>query len=130
VRAIGLDVHRDFCEVAISEAGEVRSPGRIDTKPEVLELFARSLDRKDQVALEVTGNARAAWPSVKQLPREAWTDERVRRVREAAKDNIEVREASINDGGWERAPALIERHLKSLGLETGESPANNDDIPF
>src|SRR2546428_19 len=57
VRAIGLDVHRDFCEVAISEAGEVRSPGRIDTKPEVLELFARSLDRKDQVALEVTGNA-------------------------------------------------------------------------
>jgi hypothetical protein len=39
VRHIGLDVHRDFCEVAISEAGVVRSPGRIDTKPEVLELF-------------------------------------------------------------------------------------------
>jgi hypothetical protein len=29
VRAIGLDVHRDFCEVAISEAGEVRSAGLI-----------------------------------------------------------------------------------------------------
>src|SRR3954471_3964457 len=25
VRAIGLDVHRDFCEVAIAEAGNVRS---------------------------------------------------------------------------------------------------------
>jgi hypothetical protein len=52
-----VDVHRDFCEVAIVEAGEVRSPGRIETKPEVLELFARSLDRKDEVALEVTGPA-------------------------------------------------------------------------
>jgi hypothetical protein len=75
-------------------------------------------------------NTRAAWPSVKQLPRVAWTDERVRRAREGAKDNIEVREASINDGGWERAPALIERHLRSLGLEAGESPASDDDIPF
>jgi hypothetical protein len=56
VRHIGLGIHRDFCEVAISEAGEVRSLGRIETKPEVLELFARSLDREDEVALEVTGN--------------------------------------------------------------------------
>ena len=57
MRHIGLDIHRDFCEVAISEAGEIRSPGRIETKPEVLELFARSLGREDEVALEVTGNA-------------------------------------------------------------------------
>ena len=28
-RAIGLDVHRDFCEVAICEAGRVRSAGRM-----------------------------------------------------------------------------------------------------
>jgi hypothetical protein len=33
-RAIGLDVHRDFCEVAICEAGVVRSAGRIETSPE------------------------------------------------------------------------------------------------
>jgi transposase len=57
VREIGLDVHRDFCEVAISEAGEVRSAPRIKTTPEELELFARSLGRSDRVALEVTGNA-------------------------------------------------------------------------
>ena len=30
MRASGLDVHRDFCEVAIAEGGEVRSAGRID----------------------------------------------------------------------------------------------------
>jgi transposase len=57
VREIGLDVHRDFCEVAICEAGEVRSAGRIKTNPEELELFAQSLGAEDRVALEVTGNA-------------------------------------------------------------------------
>ena len=57
VRAIGLDVHRDFCEIAIAEDGKVRSAGRIATRPEVLELFAASLTTDDRVALEVTGNA-------------------------------------------------------------------------
>jgi transposase len=52
-----LDVHRDFCEVAICEAGAVRSAGRIETSPEALELFAGSLGPEDRVALEVTGGA-------------------------------------------------------------------------
>ena len=42
-RAIGLDVHRDFCEVAIGEGGRARSAGRVATSPERLELFAQSL---------------------------------------------------------------------------------------
>jgi len=50
-------VHRDFCEVAICEAGRVRSAGRIKTSPEMLELFGESLGRDDRVALEVTGGA-------------------------------------------------------------------------
>ncbi len=57
VRAVGMDVHRDVCEVAIAEAGAVRSAGRIATSPEALELFAASLARTDVVALEVTGDA-------------------------------------------------------------------------
>jgi transposase len=57
MRSIALDVHRDFCEVAIKEGGEVRSRGRIKTRPEELELFARSLAPDDQVALEATGAA-------------------------------------------------------------------------
>jgi transposase len=57
MRAIGLDVHLEFCEVAIAEGGEVRSAGRIEARPEELELFARSLGKDDRVALEVTGNA-------------------------------------------------------------------------
>jgi hypothetical protein len=57
VRAVALDVHRDFCEVAIVAEGRVRSAGRIQTRPEALELFARSLAPDDWVALEVTGRA-------------------------------------------------------------------------
>ena len=56
-RSIGLDVHRDFCEVAIAEDGAVRSAGRVETTPEQLELFARSLSADDRVALEVSGGA-------------------------------------------------------------------------
>ncbi len=57
MRDIGLDVHLEFCEVAIAEAGKVRSAGRIATMPAELELFAKSLGKRDRVALEVTGNA-------------------------------------------------------------------------
>jgi transposase len=59
VRFIGLDVHREFCEVAISERGKLRSSGRIRTRRPELELFAQSLGRDDQVALETTGGAEA-----------------------------------------------------------------------
>jgi transposase len=56
-RAIGLDVHRDFCEVAIRERGQTRSVGKVATAPERLELFAASLVPSDRVVLEATGNA-------------------------------------------------------------------------
>jgi transposase len=59
VRFIGLDVHLDFCEVAICEAGRVRSGGRVPTSPEGLAVLADSLAPDDHVALEATGNALA-----------------------------------------------------------------------
>jgi transposase len=59
LRSIGLDVHRDFCEVAISEGGLARSAGRVATRREQLELFAGSLAATDRVVLEATGNALA-----------------------------------------------------------------------
>jgi transposase len=57
LRFIGLDVHRDFCDVAIYENGKVRSAGRVASSPEQLQLFAQSLCPDDRVALETTGNA-------------------------------------------------------------------------
>ena len=38
MRSIGLDIHRDFGEVAIGEGGEIRSAGRIEMTPEALAL--------------------------------------------------------------------------------------------
>jgi transposase len=55
-RAIGLDVHRDFCVVAICEDGQVRSAGRVPSTPEGLRALAESLLATDRVALEVTGS--------------------------------------------------------------------------
>jgi transposase len=55
-RAIGLDVHRDFCVVAICEDGVVRSAGRVPGTPEGLAMLAESLLPSDRVALEVTGS--------------------------------------------------------------------------
>jgi transposase len=57
VRGFGLDVHRDFCEVAIAEDGQVRSAGRIASRVADLELFAGSLMAGDVVALEATTGA-------------------------------------------------------------------------
>ena len=83
-RAIGLDVHRDFCEVAICEAGVARAAGRIKPSPDVLELFARSLGREDRVALEVTGGA---WEIARIL------EPHVRRVIVVSPDDTGIRQA-------------------------------------
>jgi transposase len=58
-RCIGLDVHRDFAQVAIWEAGRVRDAGRVATSPERLREFAKTLRRTDRVALEATMNTAA-----------------------------------------------------------------------
>ena len=57
MRGFGLDVHRDFCEVAIAEEGGIRSAGQIATRVPSLELFAQSLATSDVVALEATTGA-------------------------------------------------------------------------
>jgi transposase len=94
MREIGLDVHRDFCEVAIAEAGEIRSAPRVKTTPEDLELFAQSLGRNDRVALEVTGNAweiaRIIEPHVARVLVVSPTDTGIRQAR-AKTDRLDAR---------------------------------------
>jgi transposase len=55
-RAIGLDVHRDFCVVAMCEDGRTRPAGRVPTTPEGIQALGESLLASDRVALEVTGS--------------------------------------------------------------------------
>ena len=94
MRDIALDVHIDFCEVAIAEEGEIRSAGRISTKPEELELFAQSLGPDDRVALEVTGSAwaikRILEPHVAEVIVVSPTDTGIRGAR-AKTDRLDAR---------------------------------------
>src|SRR5215216_6414893 len=94
MRSIGLDIHRDFAEVAIAEGGKVRSAGRIEMTPEALGLFTGSLGRDDQVALEVSGNAweaaRIIRPHVAKLVAVSPADTGIRAARAKA-DRLDAR---------------------------------------
>jgi transposase len=94
VKSVGLDVHLEFCEVAIVEDGEVRSAGRVETKPEQLEVFAAGLGPDDRVALEVTGNAweiaRILEPHVAQVLVVSPSDTAIRQAR-AKTDRLDAR---------------------------------------
>jgi hypothetical protein len=70
-RAIGLDVHRDFCVAAICEDGRARSAGWVPSTPEGIKAPAESLLPTDRVALEVSGScwevARILGPHVQRV---------------------------------------------------------------
>jgi transposase len=122
VRSIGLDVHLDFCEVAIVEDGEARSAGRVETTPERLELFAASLGPDDRVALEVTGNAweiaRILEPHVAAVVVVSPSDTTIRQAR-AKTDRLDARTlarllaAGSLDGVWmpDQATWVMRRRL-------------------
>jgi transposase len=138
VRSIGLDVHRDFCEVAIVEAGEVRSAGRIETTPATLELFAQSLCASDRVVLEVTGNAweiaRILEPHVGEVLVVHPGDTGIRQAR-AKTDRLDARAlaqllaAGSLDGLWmpdEQTRALRRRLARRSQLVRARTRAKNE----
>jgi transposase len=137
-RAIGLDVHRDFCEVAICEAGRVRSAGRIETSPDTLELFAQSLGSEDRVALEVTGGAweiaRILEPHVRRVVVVSPDDTGIRQAR-AKTDRLDARTlarllwAGELDAVWmpdERCRVLRRRLARREQLVRSRSRAKNE----
>jgi transposase len=58
-RCIGLDVHREFAQIAVWEDGRVRQAGQIALTDEALRIFADSLGPEDEVAIEATCNTHA-----------------------------------------------------------------------
>ena len=58
-RCVGMDVHREFAQLAVVEHGLVRDEGRIGVTPEELRAWAETLGPDDEVALEATGNSDA-----------------------------------------------------------------------
>src|SRR5947208_2164229 len=138
VRAVALDVHRDFCEVAVVADGQLRSAGRIQTRPEALELFAQSLDPRDWVALEVTGNAwaiaRILEPHVARVIVVSPTDTGIRQAR-AKTDRLDARTlakllwAGELDGVWapdERIRAMRRRLARRAQLVRARSRVKNE----
>jgi transposase len=58
-RCFGLDVHREFAQVAIWQDGRVRQARQVPATPEGLRTFADGLAPPDEVALEATCNTHA-----------------------------------------------------------------------
>ena len=58
-RFFGLDVHRQFTQVAVLEHGRLTHLGQVPTTPEALREFASTLRRDDQLVLEATSNTYA-----------------------------------------------------------------------
>jgi transposase len=138
VRAVALDVHRDFCEVAIGDESGVRAAGRIKTTPDELELFAQSLDIHDFVALEVTGNswaiARILEPHVARVIVVSPTDTGIRQAR-AKTDRLDARAlakllwAGSLDGVWmpdERVRTMRRRLGRRTQLVRARTRAKNE----
>jgi transposase len=138
VRAVALDVHRDFCEVAIVDEGGLRSAGRIQTRPDALELFAHSLDARDWVALEVTGNAweiaRILEPHVARVIVVSPTDTGIRQAR-AKTDRLDARALAKLlwvgelDGVWtpdERIRGMRRRLARRAQLVRARTRAKNE----
>ena len=59
VRYSGMDVHREFAQLAVVEDRLLRDEGRIAVTPEALRAWAADLRLDDQVASEATGNSDA-----------------------------------------------------------------------
>jgi transposase len=137
-RAIGLDVHRDFCVVAICEDGQVRSGGRVPSTPEGLRALAESLLATDRVALEVTAScwevARILEPYVERVVVVSPDDTGISSAR-AKTDKLDARALAVLcwkgelDAVWmpdERCRILRRRLARRQQLVWGRTRSKNE----
>ena len=59
MRYFGVDVHLEFCEIAVCEDGRVSQVGRIASTPEAIREFAADLGSEDEVVLDASGSVMA-----------------------------------------------------------------------
>jgi hypothetical protein len=134
-RCIGLDVHRDFCEVAIWQAGEVSSAGRVEARPEGLAAFAKTLLGTDEVAIEATSGARQVaeilGPHVARVVianthrLAAISEAKCKTDRNDARTLAQLLAAGMLEGSWvpdEQTKALRRRVLRRHNLVVARTP--------
>jgi transposase len=137
-RCIGLDVHRDFCEVAIWQDGDVRRAPQVPSRPEPLTQFAEQLGPADRVALESTSNAlaiaRIVRPHVAQVVivntrrLKAIAEAKQKTDRHDAKTLAQLLAAGMLDGSWqpdETTRALRRRVARRAGLVANRTRSKN-----
>lgn len=83
-RAVGLDLHRDFCVITICEEGLTYSAGRVPMTAEGWESMVASLQPTDRVVMEVSGGA---WEVARRL------DPHVNRVVVVSPDDTGIAQA-------------------------------------
>ncbi len=138
-RYVGLDVHRDFCQVAIAEDGKVRPAGRVASRPDDLLAFAKALLPGDEVALEATSGARRVaeilGPHVQRVVianthrLEAISRAKAKTDRNDAKMLAQLLSAGVLEGSWlpdEPTKALRRRVSRRHNLVTSRTRAKNE----
>ncbi len=138
-RCIGMDVHRDFCEVAIWDAGEVSRGPRVEARPEQLQAFALQLRPGDRVAMEATGNALAiariigpyvaAVEIVNTRRLKAITDSKQKTDRHDAKTLAQLLAAGMFAGSWQpdEATRMLRRRVaRRARLVTHRTRSKNE----
>jgi transposase len=138
-RSIGLDVHRDFCEVAICAAATVRRAPRVPARPEALKQFAQQLGPEDRVALEATADAlaiaRIIRPHVNQVVivntrrLKAISEAKYKTDRHDARMLAQLLAAGLLDGSWqpdEQTRALRRRVARRARLVTHRARCKNE----
>ncbi len=71
-RAVGLDLHHDFCVIAICEEGLTYSAGRVPMNVDGLESLVASLEPTDRVVMEVSGGCGVPGRAVRFSELRAW----------------------------------------------------------
>jgi transposase len=134
-----MDVHRDFCEVAVWDAGEVTRAPRVASRVEQLQEFALQLRPSDRVVMEATGNALAiarilgphvaAVEIVNTRRLKAITESKQKTDRHDAKTLAQLLAVGMFGGSWqpdEQTRMLRRRVARRAALVTHRTRSKNE----
>ena len=113
-RRIGLDVHREFAQIAVWEDGVVRQAGQIATTPEAIRVFADSLLATDEVAIEARRRLD------QQLAYEHAANREYEQYRATAVDRLGRRLSNYNRPNPYRPPLVPEGKINVTDPDSGE----------